>query len=979
EQQSPDVHHFNQAVMLYREQGFDESALRQVMRTITEHHDALRIVFRQRDGGYEQWNRGTEEGGLYTLDVFDFQGEAACAQAIEAQSNALQSSISLSEGPLMKLALFRCADGDHLLIAIHHLAVDGVSWRILFEDIAAGYEQAVRGETIRLPQKSDSFQEWAQQLTEYAHSPALQRERAYWQQLEQADTTPLPKDFAQEKPLQQDSDIVSIQWTAQETQSLLKQAHHAYNTEVNDLLLTALGMAIHNWTGMKHILVNLEGHGRESILPDIDITRTVGWFTSQYPVVLAIGEEQEVSRRIKSVKEGLRQIPQKGIGYGILTYLSESPDTDRFQAKPEISFNYLGQFGQDLKNSALQLSPYAGGAAVSGRATRTCALDVNAMISEDALGLTVGYSTKQYRRETVERLAGLLKASLREVIAHCIAKERTELTPSDVSAKELTAAELEQLVEQTGLIGEIENVYPLTPMQKGMLFHSLLDPRSGAYFERATFDLRGRFDVGTFAESIERLMHRHAVLRTNFYSTMTETPLQVVYRNKPAAVDYQDLRAMKEAQREAYVRNVADEEQRRGFDLAQDALMRISILRTGEETYRFLWSFHHIILDGWCLSLLYQEAFQTYVALREQREPVLAPVSPYGQYIEWLAGQNHEEAARYWSDYLAGYTLQQTRLPAGKPAGQADGYAAEERVGRISKELTLRMNRVAKQNQVTVPTLMQTAWGIVLQKYTNSPDVVFGSVVSGRPAELPGIETMIGLFINTIPVRLRSEEASTFAEVMKSCQEQALLTHAYETYPLYDIQARTEQKQNLINHILVFENYPLDQKMEQMGNQGEAALQIENVAFAEQTNYDFNLIVIPGEEMRVCFQYNAVVFEQADVERIWGHLVSILEQIVDNPHVAVKDMDLLTSQEKAHILRVFNDTAVEYSKEKTIHQLFEEQVERTPDQTAVVYEGSQLTYRELNERANRLARTLRDKGVRADEPVAIMAERSLEM
>ena len=447
------------------------------------------------------------------------------------------------------------------------------------------------------------------------------------------------------------------------------------------------------------------------------------------------------------------------------------------------------------------------------------------MITEEALGLTISYSTTEYRRETVEQLAELLKASLQEVIAHCIAKERTELTPSDVMMKELTLEELDRFVEQTGHLGDIENIYPLTPMQKGMLFHNLLDPHSEAYFERATFDLQGRFDAETFAKSIDLLVQRHAILRTNFYSEWTQTPLQVVYQNKHTGVEYRDLRAMKKAQRETYMENFVNGDKSRRFDLAQDALMRISILRTGEESYRFLWSFHHIILDGWCLSLLYQEAFQIYFALQEQRQPELAPVSHYGQYIEWLERQNHEEAAEYWSDYLAGYT-QQTKLPGGKNPRQAEGYAAKDLVSRISKELTGRMNQVAKQNHVTINTLIQTAWGIVLQKYNNSPDVVFGSVVSGRPAEIPGIETMIGLFINTIPVRIRSEEAATFAEVMTSCQEQAVITHAYETYPLYDIQARTEQKQDLINHILVFENYPLEQKLEQTGNRLKLLLRL---------------------------------------------------------------------------------------------------------------------------------------------------------
>ncbi|WP_036715381.1 condensation domain-containing protein, partial [Paenibacillus ehimensis] len=266
-QQPADAHHSNQSVMLYRKEGFNEAALRATMQKIAEHHDALRMVFRETGSGYAAWNRGVNEGELFSLEVVDFSAMTDCAAAVEAKATAIQGGIDLEHGPLMKLGLFHCPDGDHLLIAIHHLVVDGVSWRILFEDIAAGYEQALRGETIRLPHKTDSFKTWAEQLLRYAGSPAMERERAYWQQIEQGGYAPLPKDNAEVRPLLKESDVVTVRWTAEETEQLLKQAHRAYRTEMNDLLLTALGMAIREWSGLDRVPVNLEGHGREEIIP----------------------------------------------------------------------------------------------------------------------------------------------------------------------------------------------------------------------------------------------------------------------------------------------------------------------------------------------------------------------------------------------------------------------------------------------------------------------------------------------------------------------------------------------------------------------------------------------------------------------------------------------------------------------------------------------------------------------------------------
>ncbi|WP_081481590.1 non-ribosomal peptide synthetase [Paenibacillus elgii] len=978
EQNSAAPGHFNQAVMLYREQGFDEAAVRKTMQQMVEHHDALRLIFRKTETGYEAWNRGLDSDSLFSLEVFDFTAADNCAQAIEMKSSEIQSHIDITEGPLVKLGLFRCAEGDHLLIAIHHLAVDAVSWRILLEDMASGYEDALNGRDIRFARKTTSFQTWAEQLSQYANSLEIARESDYWKHLAQIEPKRLPRDFEQDGSLMKDSDIVTVQWTEQETQQLLKQAHRAYNTEVNDLLLTALGAAVHAWTGLEQVIVNLEGHGREPIIPDIDITRTVGWFTTQYPVVLRIEAGQDWASRIKEVKETLHAIPQKGIGYGILKYVSTLSNADEFEIKPDINFNYLGQFDQDLQHRAFRMSKHSTGAAVSESMARPHRLDMNGKVSEGVLTLTLSYSVKEYRKETIERLTELLKASLKEVIAHCLVQERTVLTPSDVMLKDLTVEELDRLVEQTRHIGEIENVYALTPMQKGMLFHSLMDTQSGLYFEQTMFDLEGVLEAEAFEKSLGILVQRHAVFRTNFYSNWKDQPAQVVFRQKRIGCAYKDLRGRTVSERNAYIESYASEDKAQGFNLEEDALLRVAILRTGEETYRFLWSFHHIVMDGWCMPLILKEVFYIYLAIRKQTVPEFSAVRPYYDYIHWLEVQDAEKASDYWKLYLEGYE-QQLLLPKSRAHDKAAAYLPEKLSFNLGAELTRRIHKVTRKHQVTSNTLMQTVWGILLQKYNGYKDVVFGSVVSGRPSELSGIENMIGLFINTVPVRIRCEGEDDFAEVMRRVQEQALASQAYETYPLFEIQANTEQKQNLLDHVLIFENYPVDQQMVQAGSENQAEFSISNVSAKEQTNYDFNLVIHPGAEMQICMEYNRAVYDSADIERMARHLIHLLEQIADSPRITVNELELSTAEEKTQILESWNATEAAYEREKTIHQLFEEQVERTPDRIALVYEGSRLTYRDLNDRANRLARTLRNEGVEADQLVGLMAERSLEM
>ncbi|WP_430152768.1 non-ribosomal peptide synthetase, partial [Paenibacillus jamilae] len=387
---------------------------------------------------------------------------------------------------------------------------------------------------------------------------------------------------------------------------------------------------------------------------------------------------------------------------------------------------------------------------------------------------------------------------------------------------------------------------------------------------------------------------------------------------------------------------------------------------------------HHILMDGWCVALVTDEVFEAYFAAVEHRQPKLAPVTPYSQYIEWLEAQDVEAAATYWKDYLLGYD-QQTSIPTGKVGVKADDAQFEHILCDLGKDLTGRMEMVAKQHHVTPNTLLQTAWGLLLQKYNGSDDAVFGGVVSGRPADISGIENMVGLFINTIPIRIRSGAEDTFAGMIRTNQKQALTSQDYETYPLYEIQALSEQKQDLINHIIVFENYPVEEQVEQLGEGAESDFEIRNAGMIEQTNYDFNLVVMPQEAMKIRFEYNAKRYDREAVERTQGHLIQLLEQVVAKPDIRVQELDMVSEQEREQILSVWGNTAAEYPSEQTIHGLFETQTAQTPEQAALFFEGEQLTYRELNARANRLARTLRSQGVTKDRLVGLMTERSVDL
>ncbi|MCY9561644.1 amino acid adenylation domain-containing protein, partial [Paenibacillus apiarius] len=969
-----DLHHFNHAVMLHREDRFDIEALRLTMQHIARHHDALRMIVTQTEDGYSAWNRSVEDGESYRLDVFDFRGEKAWSQRVETEAGKLQASFSLAAGPLLKLGLFQCPDGDHLLIAIHHWVVDGVSWRILFEDIASAYEQAAQGQDIRLPLKTDSFQTWSRQLGAYAASPAMEAQRAYWQSIIEKGVVPLPKDDEQGASTLDASRTLTVEWSQAQTQQLLKEAHRAYGTEVNDLLMTALAMAVQAWSGLDRVAVLLEGHGREPIAADVDVSRTVGWFTSAYPVVLEIEPVMSLPQRIKRVKETLRAIPQKGIGYGLLRYMSASDEAE-WACDPDISFNYLGQFDQDLEHSALRISPLSTGEAISGRRQRAAALECNGMIAEGALRLHISYSVEQYRQATMERFAHELQISLQELLAHCVAQERTELTPSDLLQPGFTQEELDALIQRSASLGEIEDVYALTPMQQGMLFHSRLNPQAGAYVNQIHLTLQGELQPAAFEQSWQTVVQRHAVLRTSIDSEWRSQPLQVVYRKRPFKIAYRDLSMHDAGEQAACIAQWKSDDRKQGFAVASENLMRVAVLCTGEQTHEVLWSFHHLLMDGWCLPLVMEEVLGIYNALRAGEEAPLRSVRSYRDYIRWLSEQDANSARSYWKEQLDG-----SEALAGLPKRQrqAQGYEAKRVSWSVPREQSKAIALAATAHGVTVSTLLQTAWGLVLHAYSGSRDAVFGGVVSGRPADLPGVEGMIGLFINTLPVRVMCEGQETVADLLRRMQAQALASQGYAYYPLHEIQAQCAGTRELFDHILVFENYPM-QTAQAEASADASGLEITGVQADEQTNYDLNVMIQPGEELHIHFDYNGQVYEQGTMERLQGHWMRMIEQIVSTPNVAVEKLELLTADEREELLVAFNDTAVELPAEATVHALFEQQAARTPEQLALVSGEAVWTYGELEARANRIAGWLRANGVRSEDRVGVLLGRSPQL
>ncbi|WP_141770222.1 non-ribosomal peptide synthetase, partial [Bacillus sp. FMQ74] len=444
-------YHYNQAVMLFSEKGFNANALRLALRKITEHHDAIRMIFQRDQNGYvTQFNRGInhkddELFGLYISDWTKVSLERNhLDEKLAAEETVIQSKMNVQQGPLLQAGLFKTSEGDHLLIALHHLVIDGVSWRILLEDLAAAYQQALEKQEIQLPLKTDSYSSYANGLAQIAESKQLLSEKTYWQTILDAHTAFLPKDIENVPGrLQMNSDAQAFVLSEDWTEKLLFETQQAYGTDVNELLLTALGMALSEWTGHDRILISTEGHGREGHVPNIDISRTVGWFTSIYPILLDMGIpvpfEDQLAYRIKTTKDMLRRVPNKGTGYGLLTHIGELRHKE-----PEVSFNYLGQFSEAKEAETFQLSYYQPRYDIAGEREREYELDINALITDGRLHVKAVY-TQVFSKHSIECFMDCFHRHLIETIEHCSQKKAREKTLSDFSNKELTLSALSSI------------------------------------------------------------------------------------------------------------------------------------------------------------------------------------------------------------------------------------------------------------------------------------------------------------------------------------------------------------------------------------------------------------------------------------------------------------------------------------------------------------------------------------------------------
>ncbi|HWL15344.1 MAG TPA: amino acid adenylation domain-containing protein [Opitutus sp.] len=970
--------HFNQGVWLDAPGRWDVEAMHTALRHVVAAHDAFRYRY-TRDGAV--WRQHCVAGaGVVGWRVADWRGAANADAEIAVLVRAEQAAIDLAQGPLTRAAIVRTDVRDRLFWTAHHLVVDGVSWRILLEDLAAAYAAASTGRGLPQLARTASFGQWTRAVETAVAAGLLADEASHWKEMAARPAPRLPYQAADRVGTVADLQTVTATVGGELTERLLGNAHAAYRTRGVELLVAAFRLAYAEWNPGEPLELTLEGHGRESALADLDVSRTVGWFTSVYPVqFVALPANAAGPLLIRETKEQLRRVPRNGAGYG--WWQAKSAGFAAKEARDSISFNFVGVFDAADSGAALQLSAERPVAPQDSRQALLHSLSIFGYVAEGRLYWNADYDSTRWQESAVRALLERFVQAL-ETVAGATALVRGVVpSPADFVYSRLELATFDRLVERCEWSpATVEDIYPLSPMQKGLFYEAMKSPASEAYFEQMSFCLDGKIDLGALQQSWRDLVARHPALRSVFVQAEgDDEPLQVVLRAQDAAVSVVSLLAESVEQQRETLADFLRADRTVPFVLDTGPLMRVRIFQLAPERLQIVWSHHHILMDGWCVGILYEDLMRCYEARAAGREPVLNTPADYRNYLRWLERVDHRASAEFWRHELAGYE-RMVSLPRQQTAAAGDYRCAKSKL-HLDGASWAQLQALATTQGATTGTLLNTLWGILLARYNQTDDLVFGGIVSGRPEAVPDVEEMVGLFINAVPVRLRFSAKATLAETLRQFQAQAVERRAHEYLPLAEITEQAGGLREVFDHLVVLENYPMDEELRGDGDGRTSASRprLSNIEGFERTHLDFTLVAVPrGEALEIEMTYNAAVYSAESIARVQAHLSELVDALAAEPTTACLDVDFIPAAEY-RLMETWNDTAAPYPTDATLHRLFAEQVVRYPGRVAVTAGGKSLTYAQLDAAARRLAGQLVQAGVGVGDRVAIWLPRDGDM
>ncbi|MEC3954370.1 amino acid adenylation domain-containing protein [Nocardia sp. CDC153] len=974
---------FAQAVLIPLPHDIDRTKLTAAVQALLDRHDLLRstLTHTSADGTHAwEWRVGAvgavEAGALI---------ETVTTTAASDGEDELQRAADLLDPAAGIVARFVLIDRGEALpllwVVLHHLVTDGVSWRILLPDLATAWAGGT------LAPVGTSFRRWAHGQVEQTRARA--DELPMWRRIL---TTPDPR--LGTRALDRRVDTVATMGrlrtvidagTAAAAQEFIPARFHC---GLDDALLTALALAVGQLRRTHRTLLTVEGHGREeSILPGADISRTIGWFTSVYPVALDLaGIDLDDAFRggpaagaaLKAVKEQLRAIPDKGVGFGMLRYLDAETAAELAGAPtPQLSFNYLGRTGAGVESAGGSETPWVPSRFASTQdddAPLAAVVDINAFHTDAGLEVTWAYASRVLGASQVRELAQLWGRAVTALVGHARHAGAGGFTPSDFP---LVPVSQRQIEEWERAYPNLADVWPLSPLQYGLLFHARYDTDTAdGYTVQTQLQLAGRVDAARLRTSAAALLDRHEVLRVAYVET-TDGPRQLVLGEAELPWQDVDLTTIAEpAERQRELARLIAVDAGTRFDLTRPPLLRFSLVRTEPEAYTLLMTNHHLALDGWSTPLVVRELLAGYLAAVTGHELPQTPAHSYREFLSWLGEQDDAASIAVWTEALAGVDSPTRAIPT------LAGITSTES-GMVSVEFgTVRLDRLTatvRGSGATVNTAVQAAWALLLAMLTGRTDVVFGGTVSGRPPQLAGVEDMVGLFINTLPVRVRLDPAERVGDLLARVQDEQAKLLDHQHVGLAAIH-RAVGLPELFDTLTVFESYPIDR--ETLSRALDiAGMRILDVSGTDATPYPLNLMVIPqraadgSESLCLTIKFMADELPEAAARRLLDRFALLLDQIADHPGWRTAQLQHCDPIERKRLLPVRGG---EPTPLRTLPDILAAGARANPDGIAVSSGSLSMTYRDLDAWSNRFARVLLRRGVGRETFVVLALTRSVE-
>jgi amino acid adenylation domain-containing protein/non-ribosomal peptide synthase protein (TIGR01720 family) len=898
---------WQQGVLLEARTALDARLLEQAVQQLLGRHEGLRLHFVCENATrFYATFAATESTASFTrFDVSALSGSDQ-DQAIKTIQGHVSESLNITEGPLLRVAFFHLgpARASSLFLVIHTLLLEFYPLSWLVEELQDTYLDLERGGERQIAPGATVYQQWVSQLALQAQSETLRQELPYWLAQSELRSWSFPLDDPEGWNSTVPGLSISVSLSVEETHTCLQTLRENPHLQVEELLLTALACSVTQWTGLQSLHVTLDGHDHATKLNHSELSEPPGQFTPPFPLLLSLVNADQPVETLKSIRKYLHALPNGGRGYSLLRYLSEESEVReqlRRVPQPDISLRYLGQLDQEFPSSspfrAMQLAlPRT----LDRAASPSHHLEITSFLHQGQFWVEWVSRGQTFSRRIMERLAADCLEQLRVLLKHAQHAQPQWSLPSDFPLARLDQHTLEQILRTHR---QIEDIYPLSPLQAHMLSRYLRVPEQGLYFMQSVLLIQGPLDLAAFERAWQEVVARHALMRTGFVWEGLPTPVQIVYHTAAFALEVQDWSSLSPVEEGEHLEHYLHEVQAQGLELTRPTILRVLVARLSERTYRFVYSNRYLNTDGWSLTLLVNEVLVAYRTLVQGQEPRWKRIRPYQEYLAWLERQDMQAAEAFWRRELQGFRRPgalAARIPGNVP-GQEEGFTQQRLF--ISVATTAGLEAFARHHHLTLNTLLQGAWAILMSCYSGEEDILFGVSVSGRPPELEDVESIVGVMMNNLPARVQVSPEASLVPWLHQLQNHQVRVRQYEYTPLQSIY----EWQNIPAHEHLFESYLVVQNFQGLAaslEEGSAAQTAEQhpsepripTFFIAKQEYPLRIDVFPREELEVIVSHYQRSFTIDTARTMLRHIQMVLESMLAHPSQQLKELRLLLEQ-----------------------------------------------------------------------------------